>query len=198
MTAGYSQHVSVPMTDCWGSRLHQSLLYRHARHHSGMHMARGDALLRDPAGAVVPSPHAEELALLQTRSQGGAASEPHTLGTASAGRHLCSNHGPPNLPETTPRRVLGVGIGSKTLGDDQGGGTTMRSPARDDRMPPRRFDAARVELRCRVNTAHVRQLILEHATIYTDGWASWAEDGHVYTGYVQAGPCCDPPEVSAL
>ena len=64
----------------------------------------------------------------------------------------------------------------------------MRSPARDDRMPPRRYEAARVELRCRVNTAHARQLILEHATIYTDGWASWAEDGHEYTGYVQAGP----------
>jgi len=96
--------------------------------------------------------------------------------------------------------VQGVrgGIGSKTLGDDQWGGTTMRSSARDDRMPPRRFDAARVELRCRVNAAHARQLILEHATIYTDGWASWAEDGHIYTGFVQTGPCCDPPEVSAL
>jgi hypothetical protein len=74
----------------------------------------------------------------------------------------------------------------------------MRGPARDDRMPPRRYEAARVELRCRVNTAHARQLILEHATIYTDGWASWVEDGHEYTGYVQTGPCCDPPEVSAV
>lgn len=74
----------------------------------------------------------------------------------------------------------------------------MRMPARDDRIPPRRYDAARVELRCRVTAAHARQLILEHATIYTDGWARWIEDGHVYTGYVQVGRCCDPPEVSEL
>jgi hypothetical protein len=74
----------------------------------------------------------------------------------------------------------------------------MWKPARDDRMPPRRYNAARVQLRCRVTPAHARQLILEHATVYTDGWASWREDGHVYTGYVQAGRCCDPPEVSAL
>jgi hypothetical protein len=74
----------------------------------------------------------------------------------------------------------------------------MRRPERDDRMPPRRYEAARVELRCRVTAAHARQLILEQATIYSDGWASWTEDGHVYVGYVQAGRCCDPPEVSAL
>jgi hypothetical protein len=74
----------------------------------------------------------------------------------------------------------------------------MWRPARDDRMPARRYDAARVELRCRVTAAHAGQLILEHATIYTDGWARWIEDGHVYTGYVQAGRCCDPPEVSEL
>ena len=74
----------------------------------------------------------------------------------------------------------------------------MWKSARDDRLPPRRYDAARVQLHCRVTPAHVGQLILEHATIYTDGWASWQEDGHVYTGYVQAGRCCDPPEVSAL
>jgi hypothetical protein len=74
----------------------------------------------------------------------------------------------------------------------------MWKSTRDDRVPPRRYEAARVELHCPVNPAHARQLILEHATVYTDGWASWAEDGHVYTGYVQAGSCCDPPEVSAL
>jgi hypothetical protein len=74
----------------------------------------------------------------------------------------------------------------------------MWKPSRDERMPPRRFDAARVELRCRVTATHARQLILEQATIYTDGWASWVEDGHVYTGYVQTGPCCDPPEVNPL
>jgi hypothetical protein len=74
----------------------------------------------------------------------------------------------------------------------------MWKPSRDERMPPRRFDAARVELHCRVTATHARQLILEQATIYTDGWASWVEDGHVYTGYVQTGPCCDPPEVNPL
>jgi hypothetical protein len=74
----------------------------------------------------------------------------------------------------------------------------MWKSARDDRMPPRRYEAARVELRCRVTATHARQLVLEQATIYTDGWASWVEDGHVYTGYVQTGPCCDPPEVSAV
>jgi hypothetical protein len=74
----------------------------------------------------------------------------------------------------------------------------MWKPSRDERMPPRRYDAARVELRCRVTATHARQLILEQATIYTDGWASWVEDGHVYTGYVQTGPCCDPPEVNPL
>jgi hypothetical protein len=49
-----------------------------------------------------------------------------------------------------------------------------------------------------VTAAHARQLILEHATIYPDGWARWVEDGHVYIGYVQVGRCCDPPEVSTL
>ncbi len=65
-------------------------------------------------------------------------------------------------------------------------------------MLPRRYEAARVQWRSRVTTTHVRQPILEHATIYTDGWARWVEDGHVSVGYVQAGCCCDPPEVSAL
>jgi hypothetical protein len=74
----------------------------------------------------------------------------------------------------------------------------MWKSTRDDRMPPRRYEAARVELRCRVTAAHAGQRILQHATIYTDGWASWVEDGHEYTGYIQAGRCCDPPEVSAL
>jgi hypothetical protein len=74
----------------------------------------------------------------------------------------------------------------------------MRMPARDERMTPRRYEAARVEVRCRVTTTHERQLILEQATIYADGWARWVEEGHVYVGYVQGGPCCDPPEVHAL
>jgi hypothetical protein len=43
----------------------------------------------------------------------------------------------------------------------------------------------------------MRQLILEQATICANGWARWDEDGHVIIGYLQAGPCCDPPEVDA-
>jgi hypothetical protein len=74
----------------------------------------------------------------------------------------------------------------------------MRTPGRDHGMPSRRYEAARVELHCSENAGHVRSLILEQATIYADGWASWVEDGHVYIGYVQAGRCCDSPEVSAL
>ena len=69
---------------------------------------------------------------------------------------------------------------------------------REDRPPPRRYEAARVEMFCPATSAHARALILTHATIYPDGWARWAEDGHVYVGYVQAGPCCDPPAVTAL
>lgn len=74
----------------------------------------------------------------------------------------------------------------------------MWRPNRDERMSPHRYEAARVELRCTTTAVHERQLILEHVTIYTDGWAHWAEDGHVYVGYVQAGLCCDPPDVSVL
>jgi hypothetical protein len=74
----------------------------------------------------------------------------------------------------------------------------MWRSTREDRLPPRCYQAARVELSCSATTAHARSLILEDATIYADGWARWAEDGHVYIGYVQAGPCCDPPAVSAL
>ena len=74
----------------------------------------------------------------------------------------------------------------------------MRRSTREDQLPSRCYESARVELSCPVTTAHARSLILENATVYADGWARWAEDGHVYIGYVQAGPCCDPPVVSAL
>jgi hypothetical protein len=74
----------------------------------------------------------------------------------------------------------------------------MRTSARDDRGLPRRFETARVEVHCPKNAAHSRSLILEDATIYLDGWAHWLEDGHNYVGYVQAGPCCDSPAVSAM
>ena len=74
----------------------------------------------------------------------------------------------------------------------------MRTPARDDRGPPRRYETARVEVCCPSNATHARSLILEDATIYLDGWARWLEDGHIYEGYVQAGRCCNPPVVSAL
>jgi hypothetical protein len=63
-------------------------------------------------------------------------------------------------------------------------------------MAPCGYEAARVELRCRVSAEHAGQLILGHATIFTDGWARWVKDGYVYIGYVPAGRCCDPPEVS--
>jgi hypothetical protein len=74
----------------------------------------------------------------------------------------------------------------------------MRMPDRNDRGSPCDYEAARVEVRCRTTDTHERQLILEHVTIYADGWARWSEDGHVCVGYVQAGRCCDPPEVSTL
>jgi hypothetical protein len=74
----------------------------------------------------------------------------------------------------------------------------MRLSARDDRMPPRRFEAARVELHCSATAAHTRSVILEEATIYADGWAQWTENDHVIVGYIQAGRCCGIPEVSAL
>ena len=41
--------------------------------------------------------------------------------------------------------------------------------ARDDKVPPRHYEAARIELRCRVTAAHARQLMLAQTTIYTDG-----------------------------
>ena len=74
----------------------------------------------------------------------------------------------------------------------------MRMPSRDERMVPSRYEAARVELSCPTTSAHVRSLILAHATIYADGWARWQEGGHVYVGYVQSGSCCNPPAVSAV
>jgi hypothetical protein len=74
----------------------------------------------------------------------------------------------------------------------------MRMPSRDERMAPRHYQVARVQLHCRAIDLHTRQLILEQATIYADGWARWGEDGHVIIGYLQAGRCCDPPEVSEL
>jgi hypothetical protein len=72
----------------------------------------------------------------------------------------------------------------------------MRMPRREERMAPRRYQVARVQVHCPAVDTHTRQLILEQAMIYADGWARWAEDGHVYVGYVQAGPCCDPPAVN--
>ena len=74
----------------------------------------------------------------------------------------------------------------------------MRMPRRAERMAPRRDQAARVRVQCPAVDTPTRRLILEQATIYADGWARWLEDGHVSVGYVQGGPCCDPPTVSAL
>jgi hypothetical protein len=74
----------------------------------------------------------------------------------------------------------------------------MQRPVREERGPPRHYEAARVELSCPTTDAHRRTLILKHIAIYSDGWARWVEDGHVYVGYVQAGRCCNLPEVHAL
>jgi hypothetical protein len=74
----------------------------------------------------------------------------------------------------------------------------MRPPSREERMTPGRYQAARVQLHGPAIDTHTRQLILEQATINADGWAQWGEDGHVMIGYLQAGRCCDPPEVIAL
>jgi hypothetical protein len=74
----------------------------------------------------------------------------------------------------------------------------MRTHRREEHTAPRRYQAARVQLHCPTIATHTRQLIVEQATVYADGWAHWLQDGHVYVGYVQAGPCCDPPEVTAL
>jgi hypothetical protein len=72
----------------------------------------------------------------------------------------------------------------------------MRMPRREEHTTPHGYEIARVQVHCRTVDTHARSLLLEQATIYSDGWARWAEDGHVYVGYVQAGPCCDPPVVS--
>jgi hypothetical protein len=74
----------------------------------------------------------------------------------------------------------------------------MRRPAPEKRPEPRRYEAARVDVHCPTTPEHERQLVLAHATIYPDGWAHWLEDGHEYCGYIQAGRCCHPPEVSML
>jgi hypothetical protein len=74
----------------------------------------------------------------------------------------------------------------------------VRMPHREEHTAPCYYHAARVRLHCAATDTHTRQLILEQATVYADGWARWREDGHVYVGYVQAGPCCDPPAVSGL
>jgi hypothetical protein len=78
------------------------------------------------------------------------------------------------------------------------GGTAMQRPAREDRGTPCYFEVVRVKVSCPATEAHTRALILEHATIYADGWASWVEEGHARFGYVQAGPCCHRPEAHTL
>ncbi len=63
----------------------------------------------------------------------------------------------------------------------------MRMPNRDAHMAPRRSPVARVQLHCPALDTHMRQLILEQATIYADGWGRWVEEGHVHMGSVQTG-----------
>jgi hypothetical protein len=82
--------------------------------------------------------------------------------------------------------------------DEPWGGIAMKWSIREDRGPPRHYEAARIEVHCPTTDTHTRALILEHATIHTDGWASWVEDGHARVGYVQVGRCCDPPAVQGL
>ena len=74
----------------------------------------------------------------------------------------------------------------------------MRMPARDDRGSLCRDEAARDEGHGPAITTDAQSLILAHATIYHDGWARWAEDGHVIVGYGQAERGCDTPEVSRV
>ena len=74
----------------------------------------------------------------------------------------------------------------------------MRMPARNGHTAQHQDISARVKIHCHVTEAHTRSLILEHATIYADGWACWIEDDHVRVGYVQAGRCCDAPDVSEV
>ena len=74
----------------------------------------------------------------------------------------------------------------------------MSMPARDDQGSPRRDEAARDEGHGPATTTHARSLILEHATISHDGWARWADDGHVIVGYGQAKRGCDTPEDSQV
>ena len=74
----------------------------------------------------------------------------------------------------------------------------MQRPMREDRGPSCYFEVAKVQVSCPATEAHTRALILEQATIYTDGWASWREEGHARVGYVQAGPCCHRPEAHLL
>ena len=89
---------------------------------------------------------------------------------------------------------MGEGIEAMISGEDRRCGDLGERTG----CAPRRSEAARVELPCPATTAQVRSLLLEHDTIYPDGWSRWLEDGHVYVGDVQAGACCDPPAVSTL
>lgn len=70
------------------------------------------------------------------------------------------------------------------------------SPPRNERTAQHHDIRARVTIDCQVIEAHSRSMLLEHATIYADGWARWTEDDHVIIGYLQVGRCCDTPEVS--
>jgi hypothetical protein len=74
----------------------------------------------------------------------------------------------------------------------------MKMPMRYGTMAPHHDISARVKIHCQVRDMHARSMILEHATIYADGWAQWTENGHVTIGYVQAGPCCETPDVSEV
>lgn len=74
----------------------------------------------------------------------------------------------------------------------------MRMPAHNEHMAQHHDISAQIKIRCSVTDAHTRSIILEHATIYADGWACWTEDDHVRVGYLQAGRCCDTPEVTQV
>jgi hypothetical protein len=61
----------------------------------------------------------------------------------------------------------------------------MMMPARDGQMAQHHDISARVKFRCQVTDAHVRSMLLDHATIYADGWARWTENSHVIIGYLR-------------
>ena len=93
MTAGYRAHVSVPMTDTWRSRLHQSMLSRMPGTMQACAWCVAIAFCRVPQSRVLVHSPCGELALLQ-KGRGWSTRGTPTLGTTG---RMC-------LCQTTDRR----------------------------------------------------------------------------------------------